>query len=733
MSYKLITRTTIIYLLCASTLLLADETRDVYNLSMAELLEVKIVVAATGYEQKIAQAPATVSIILREEWQAMGATDLYEVLGTVAGIHIGMNASVTETSTILMRGLGGTGTQVKLLLNGQSFSDRTRAKVKTVGRFSLSGIKRIEVVKGPGSVVYGADAFAGIINLVSEEPGSDSDNHLTVKLGQYGAQDVSLGRGGQTNEFKWHWSVQSEKSDLTERQVMADAQTAMDLAPFSALTPAASNAPGFLQDWHDASNAIASFSYKAFSVELFNWQLKAGVPLGVTDRLDDGNKPVSAINARQSNLKVAYDLGTIIDSAPGELNLEFVYEDAFERSDFIIFPEGAVVLIGDDGNLFSAGGYPAILIDDGLYSHTGLITQTANIKVNHVFNANKQHGIRWEFGFETLELTTEFVRMFGPGVTDSVSLPRPIDGSPLILGAFGSGIDVNDSIDNQFILPSKRQFWFVSLQDEWRLKENVNLALGVRHDHYSDFGDTTNPRVGINWQVNDNFKMKAFSGTAFRAPSFGELYTRNNAVIDGNEHLQPESINTLELGFNYDLLSEMDLSFSATWYRFKTDNIIRDLPNPDTGKLLSQNTSGDKGSGIELEAQWKPLNQLSFKLNYSKSKLQNINTKAQRINIPDRLIYFNANWKISQSINWNLGIKSVAGRKRLPHDLREPIADYTALTTRLSWTDIVEGLTLAISGTNIGDDYVSEPGPQFLSNDIPMSGPIYKLELRYHF
>jgi outer membrane receptor for ferrienterochelin and colicins len=722
------------YLSLYSSYMLAEEQKfDIYSLTLEELLKLKVSEAAVGYEQNIENAPATVSIILREEWQAMGATELYQVLETVPGVNISVSDLALQTPTIIMRGLGKNGSYVKVLINGQSFTDRTRSKTHNVGHFPLTGFKRIEVIKGPGSVIYGADAYAGIVNLVTEDAGVADNNHVTVKSGRYDMKDVALNYAGHSGKFKWHGSAQFLQSDLTERKVDADAQTGMDLAPFSALTPPASNAPGFLQDWHKGTNLMAQLSYEAFSLEFFNWQEKEGRVLGITKRLDDPDKPVSFSQLRQSNLKLSYNLDTLSSAIPGKLKMELTYEDAKEVSNHIVFPAGAVIFIGDDGNLFSQGSYPTILTGHGLFKTFALNTLVQNIKINHVFNLVENHGIRWEVGYETLDFTPEMTSPYGIGVTDSETLPRPEDGSPLVIGAIGSNVDLTNSPENMFMVPAKQDFWFLSVQDEWQPIKAVNLVLGVRFDNYSNFGSTTNPRVGLNWQASNKVKLKVFAGSAFRAPSLGELYSTNNPLVEGNENLQPENIETIEMGINLDFIKEANLSLSATIYRFKEDNIIRDLPTSVEGRFQTQNGQGEIGRGIELEALWQPISELSFKVNYAKSEVISTLDQSDITHIPDTLIYMNANWRITPFINWNLGVKHVGGRQRLANDLRAAIADYTRLSTRLSWTNSRDDLILAISGSNITDEYVSEPGPEFLINDFPMQGALYKAELIFRF
>lgn len=71
------------------------------------------------------------------------------------------------------------------------------------------------------------------------------------------------------------------------------------------------------------------------------------------------------------------------------------------------------------------------------------------------------------------------------------------------------------------------------------------LTAGVRHDRYSDFGDTTNPRLALVWEAAYNVTAKLMHGRAFRAPSFSEQYTIN-PVSTGNPDLKSERVGTTE-------------------------------------------------------------------------------------------------------------------------------------------------------------------------------------------
>ena len=77
------------------------------------------------------------------------------------------------------------------------------------------------------------------------------------------------------------------------------------------------------------------------------------------------------------------------------------------------------------------------------------------------------------------------------------------------------------------------------------------IAGGVRHEHFSDFGNTTNPRLALVWQTRQDLTTKLMYGRAFRAPAFWELYLVNAPFSYSNRNLKPETMDTVELAFDY--------------------------------------------------------------------------------------------------------------------------------------------------------------------------------------
>lgn len=88
---------------------------------------------------------------------------------------------------------------------------------------------------------------------------------------------------------------------------------------------------------------------------------------------------------------------------------------------------------------------------------------------------------------------------------------------------------------------------FGLLQDEWSIAPDWTVTLGVRFDHFSNFGLTINPRASVVWNANPTLTVKALYGSAFRAPTFLEETEGSGQIARGNQNLEPEMIDTAEI------------------------------------------------------------------------------------------------------------------------------------------------------------------------------------------
>ncbi|MCP4711801.1 MAG: TonB-dependent receptor, partial [Planctomycetes bacterium] len=223
---------------------------------------------------------------------------------------------------------------------------------------------------------------------------------------------------------------------------------------------------------------------------------------------------------------------------------------------------------------------------DGMIGAPNKIAQHAARETWTMYDGFSGHRLRLGAGFKYFKVEPERLANFGTGV---------IDGSQPIVDD-----TLTDVTDTPFVyIPEvDRKVWFVLVQDEWSFARNWELTAGVRYDHYSDFGGTFNPRVAVVWETRYDLITKLLYGSAFRAPAFLELYSQNNPSAMGNPSIEPETINTLELAFDYQPTTNLHIVFNLF------ANEIKNMIDIVEGERTFDNTRDQEGYGFELEADW---------------------------------------------------------------------------------------------------------------------------------
>lgn len=143
--------------------------QELSELSLEELMQVKVKVA-TETEKDIREAPGIITVIDDKEIKASGSKNLLEVLSTVPGITFGQD--VQGNISIIMRGIWAQEGRILLLIDGIEMNDRSYGTLQLGNHFPADHIKRIEIIRGPGSAIYGGVAELGVINVITKS-GSD--------------------------------------------------------------------------------------------------------------------------------------------------------------------------------------------------------------------------------------------------------------------------------------------------------------------------------------------------------------------------------------------------------------------------------------------------------------------------------------------------------------------------------------------------------------------------------
>jgi len=179
----------------------SNMTESLMDLSFDELLNVKII-TASRYEQNIKDAPGIVSVLKANEIELFGANNLFEILNRLPSVISFIGHSI---DSVVIRGgdLYPFTDKVAFLLDGYPIRNvgGNGTVYNFLYSFPLSRIKQIEVVRGPGSVIYGTDAFDGVINIITKD-GSEKQTAINFSLGEFDTGIIELNTGNKLDDFR---------------------------------------------------------------------------------------------------------------------------------------------------------------------------------------------------------------------------------------------------------------------------------------------------------------------------------------------------------------------------------------------------------------------------------------------------------------------------------------------------------------------------------------------------
>lgn len=185
------------------------------------------VVSASRFSQSPLDAPNATAIITAQDIRMSGQTTLTNLLRRVAGVEV--NSVSPSHSEVSIRGLNRrAGTKVLLLWDGRPIrKDFFGSNWIDALPISLEDLERIEIIRGPASALYGADAFSGIINLITRAPG-EGKSHVVARAGNRGTTSAGASFVGRDGKLAWRYSTAFNQTDSA---VMIAAPNRVDILP----------------------------------------------------------------------------------------------------------------------------------------------------------------------------------------------------------------------------------------------------------------------------------------------------------------------------------------------------------------------------------------------------------------------------------------------------------------------------------------------------------------------
>jgi outer membrane receptor for ferrienterochelin and colicins len=483
--------------------------------------------------QKRHEAPSIVTTVTREQIMVWGYRSMAEILSHLLGFYV---VDDHTSPNLVVRGLSGglysDSSIIKVLINGHPVSFASTGGIGLGPELiPLSAVERIEVIRGPASALYGADAFLGMINIQTRQDEDVSGSHAWLTLGQVGdelATDVDVSVGTKRGMVEALVALRRTDQDLSGLE-LPPSSPAPNIPVYNR---AARRAAGLDQQ---STSAIATVTVRPSP----RWSLGL---FGYYSEMDRGS-----------------EFGSLLHLAHG-------YN---ERN---AFSENRVSL-----SQFRAGLHVTNDLSSTLrLALRGSFFQGGTRDNNRLEVGSEYYYVRRRVGFRGADLDTHL--LWSPGahwavvsgaslLLDDEQLPSRIAVAKRTIGEVRPG----EPIDAASIYQGSKTFFNAAayLQATVRTEGGgLGVTGGLRYDWHNVYGGQVSRRLGLVSSLLPNLHAKLLHGTAFQAPSPFLLYAVPSASGDvvGNANLRPQYVNTFEAQLEYrpieGLLVSTDLAYS---------------------------------------------------------------------------------------------------------------------------------------------------------------------------
>ncbi len=544
-------------------------------LSLKDLLNVQVKTASLK-QQSLLDAPANIKIVTDEQIKQRGYQNLIDILRDVPGFDFAnhQDAAGEYTSHSINRGIGGTPGNVQLLIMIDGIVQNHIAfnwSQPWGNQQILADIERIEIVQGPGSASYGANAYSGVIHFITKKAQLSSGQRLSVLTGEHGERSIQFMLNQNISEFSLQlagrYFTQDGDSGLESydpadyftnhlypnyltQQYLDGHYIANGLNPLAGQYQQA----GFNNQSDDTAlrgklvwhNPRYNEGISHFEVGFNNWKQEQGLASYVTG---------FEYQTRDASYKKHHS------SQHYYIDLDYQFSQQFELASRLWQRENKQE--PDTGFKYS---YRFV---DLVKSYHSLSKQRA---FEQQLNISKWHDIDWQFGYRLMrsEKMSQIVSLGDYQIGKQASTS-----SDWLLAEAGMGLNNFNEFPVQQV--DEKALY---AEAQGYITDKLNYTFGFRYDRSDAFGKTTNPRAAINFNASQNLVFKLLYGEAFREPSVFEL----NDEFRGNANLKPEQIKTTELVSHYfyeRAKHQLDVK-TAFFYSQEDNRITLDMHGADT-------------------------------------------------------------------------------------------------------------------------------------------------------
>lgn len=536
--------------------------KDSQLLSFEELMNTEVI-TASKITESLKEAPASIEIITEEQIKLRGYQCLDDIFRDISGFDL-VHVNGTWPTIWAGRGLyGDENKRILLMIDGIAENNILEGSVLGGQQYSLHNVKQIEIMWGPGSAIYGANAFSGIINIITKNGEDISGIEYQQGFGSFGTHFEKLLAGFKKDDFSMALSSSLYNTD----------------------------GPVFKERHPEYNNSYVNDAYSL--------SLKASYK-NVTAGFFRYDRPMGDGEFSNSPTVFGYGLPTY----------------GFDNNEGIGGGDAQTDMNGEKGTRWHS------VTETGYIKHTDSTNHlTFNSSIyyrntgidndSYYYDFNGEEFTRYQLMHDSWLVGIESFLNFNLDETNNLTAGFQYEKSNVEKGYREMLEDSNGSFYTLDSTNRKKVIYkntALSMQYKHQFQNiNSSFIAGIRYDINNIYENNLNPRVGFVINTSPATTIKLLYGKAFRAPNNFELYTETTIRIP-NPNLKSENANSYSLNLSHIFSTEFSFSFSIFYNNF--DNLIvsnvniGDITGDGIENTMNLNISSAQIEGIDAKLEY---------------------------------------------------------------------------------------------------------------------------------
>lgn len=528
--------------LLGSAIVSAQPVKDYKEMSLEELMDVEVT-SVSRTKEKLSEAPAMVYVILAQDIQERGYVTILDVLEDIPEFELHENSSAEIHNGIVTRGVSGQDHLV-FLHNGARISSGAATLHNVDHNYDIRTAERIEIVVGPASAVYGADAFSGVINIITPRGADIKGTRISTSYGSFGTTnasaqagwgnaDLAVSAGGSFYNSREPYLPKYYKNEYAWYTNQYANNALVQVSPLAPSTAVINT--GAAQPWDNGRTGYTGYikaNLKAFEVGYYQSGIKYSSSNGV--------RPEYAIYSKDA--KYGFSIRSyFVRHAYKSRNDKFTAEHNFSTCFYGLNSESSFINSFTGYNKGYKYAYNNTVLFNGIYS------QAFNANNKLTFGLSARHIV-------ALPKTSDLPYAFNPGLSADEQ------------GLYYIGTNIQNDQGVDLTLPQAfyhyRQISYgLFAQYQGNIQNKFFMTIGGRADYDTRTGLAFNPRIGAVYKASSSLRFAFNYDEAFLNPSPENLYgqfgsfqlNQSGTALESafynapNPDLQPQKIRAIDL------------------------------------------------------------------------------------------------------------------------------------------------------------------------------------------